>query len=36
VPDIKRADPETELKVVSDQEKERGQSETGLGMIFGG
>lgn len=35
VPSIKRADPETEQKVVSEMEKERGESESGLGMIFG-
>lgn len=35
VPSIKRADPDIEEKVVSEQEKERGESESGLGMIFG-
>jgi hypothetical protein len=35
VPSIKRADPEVEEKVVSEIEKERGESESGLGMIFG-
>ncbi len=36
VPDIKRADPDIEEKVVLEIEKERNQSESGLGMIFGG
>ncbi len=35
VPDIKRADPELEKKVTAEMEKERNESEQGLGMIFG-
>ena len=35
LPDIKRADPELETKVVAEIEKERKESESGLGMIFG-
>lgn len=35
LPGIKRAPPEIEQKVVSEIEKERAESESGLGMIFG-
>lgn len=35
MPDLKRADAETEKTVVSEIEKERSQSEQGLGTIFG-
>ncbi len=36
IPSIKRADLEIEQKVASEIEKERAESESGLGMIFGG
>ncbi len=35
IPGIKRADPEIEAKVIAEIEKERNESESGLGMIFG-
>ncbi len=35
IPGIKRADPEIERKIISEFEKERSESEKGLGMIFG-
>ncbi|MCL4365210.1 MAG: hypothetical protein M1569_00745 [Candidatus Marsarchaeota archaeon] len=35
VPDIKRAEPESESKIVGEIERERKESESGLGMIFG-
>ena len=34
-PDLKRADSETERNVIGEIEKERSESEEGLGMIFG-
>lgn len=36
VSNIKRADSDLEQKVISEIEKERNESESGLGMIFGG
>ncbi len=35
IPSIKRVEPETEAKIVGELEKERKESESGLGMIFG-
>ncbi len=35
IPSIERADPEIEAKVVGEMDKERNESESGLGMIFG-
>ncbi len=35
IPGITRADPDTEQKVISEIEKERNASESGLGAIFG-
>ena len=35
VPSIARADPETETKIIGEMDRERNQSESGLGMIFG-
>ena len=35
IPSIKRADAEIEAKVVAQIDKERNESESGLGMIFG-
>jgi hypothetical protein len=35
VPSIKRVDPELEEKIVEQMDKERDESESGLGMIFG-
>ncbi len=35
VPSVARADPDTEQKIILEIEKERSESESGLGMIFG-
>ena len=35
IPGIQRASPEIEAKVVGEMDKERNESESGLGMIFG-
>jgi hypothetical protein len=35
IPSIKRADHDTEAKVIGEIDKERSESEQGLGMIFG-
>lgn len=35
IPSIKRADPDLEAKIVEQMDKERNESESGLGMIFG-